>query len=55
MEYVKGMQEGPDPRYFKMVAGLKHFDAYSVSGESAGVNAPLMMKYGMRWLRVSPQ
>jgi xylan 1,4-beta-xylosidase len=30
MEYVKGMQEGPDPRYFKMVAGLKHFDAYSV-------------------------
>lgn len=24
------LQEGPDPKYLKMIAGLKHFDAYSV-------------------------
>eukprot|EP00697_Spironema_sp_BW2_P017465 gnl/Spiro4/9155_TR4822_c0_g1_i1.p1 gnl/Spiro4/9155_TR4822_c0_g1~~gnl/Spiro4/9155_TR4822_c0_g1_i1.p1 ORF type:complete len:824 (-),score=178.02 gnl/Spiro4/9155_TR4822_c0_g1_i1:109-2538(-) len=30
MEYVQGCQNGSDPRYLKMIAGLKHYDAYSV-------------------------
>lgn len=33
LEYVKGMQEGPDQRYYKMIAGLKHYDAYSVEDD----------------------
>ena len=28
--YVKGMQEGEDPRYYKTIATLKHFAAYSL-------------------------
>jgi hypothetical protein len=27
--YVTGCQQGPDPRYLKMSAGLKHFSAFS--------------------------
>eukprot|EP00475_Leptophrys_vorax_P031390 TRINITY_DN47558_c0_g1_i1.p1 TRINITY_DN47558_c0_g1~~TRINITY_DN47558_c0_g1_i1.p1 ORF type:complete len:741 (-),score=242.52 TRINITY_DN47558_c0_g1_i1:86-2308(-) len=29
-EFVKGLQEGEDPRYVKAIATLKHFDAYSL-------------------------
>jgi beta-glucosidase-like glycosyl hydrolase len=29
-QMVRGMQEGPDPKYLKMIAGLKHYLAYSV-------------------------
>jgi beta-glucosidase-like glycosyl hydrolase len=34
--YVRGCQEGSDPRYMKMVSGLKHYDAYSVEDNRAG-------------------
>lgn len=29
-EYVRGQQEGEDPRFAKMIAGLKHYACYSV-------------------------
>jgi beta-D-xylosidase 4 len=34
-EYVRGMQEGADSRYLKMIAGLKHYTAYSVENDRA--------------------
>eukprot|EP00727_Mastigamoeba_balamuthi_P010649 m51a1_g6206 hypothetical protein (850) ;mRNA; f:140331-144109 len=38
-EYVRGLQDGPDPRYKKMIAGLKHFAAYSVEKDREAFNA----------------
>ena len=37
--YVRGMQEGPDQRYIKMIAFLKHYTAYSVETNRAAFNA----------------
>jgi hypothetical protein len=34
--YVTGCQQGPDPRYLKMSAGLKHYTAYSVENNRGG-------------------
>jgi beta-glucosidase-like glycosyl hydrolase len=31
--YVQGMQVGDDPKYLKMIAGLKHYAAYSVEDD----------------------
>jgi len=30
VEFLKGMQQGEDPRYYKMTAGVKHFAGYSM-------------------------
>ena len=30
VEFLKGMQEGEDPRYYKMTAGVKHYAGYSM-------------------------
>jgi hypothetical protein len=36
--YVRGCQEGSDPRYLKMSAGLKHYTAYSVENNRGAFN-----------------
>ena len=38
VRYVKGLQEGEDPRYTKVIATLKHFSAYNVEGNAKGSN-----------------
>ena len=30
VEFLRGMQEGEDPNYFKMTAGVKHYAGYSM-------------------------
>jgi beta-glucosidase-like glycosyl hydrolase len=35
---VRGMQEGPDTKYMKMHASLKHYTAYSVETNRAGID-----------------
>jgi beta-glucosidase-like glycosyl hydrolase len=37
-QYVKGCQDGPDPKYKKMIAGLKHYAAYSVEANRGAFN-----------------
>lgn len=39
--YVKACQEGSDPKYLKMIAGLKHYDAYSVETNRMSFNAEI--------------
>ena len=38
VRYVKGLQEGEDPRYIKAAATLKHFSVYNVEGNAPGSN-----------------
>ena len=43
VQYVRGLQAGPDPKYTKVLATLKHFTAYSVENnrghDSADISA----------------
>lgn len=41
IHYVRGMQEGEDPRYLKTVSTLKHFAAYSVESGRMGLDAKI--------------
>lgn len=36
--YVTGMQTGNDPRYLKMISGLKHYACYSIETDRASRN-----------------
>ena len=39
VEYVQGLQRGPDPKYVKIQATLKHYTAYSVEDNRGHDNA----------------
>lgn len=43
LHYVRGQQEGEDPRYVKMLAGLKHYACYSVEQKRSKRNFKVSM------------